>query len=299
MDFINITYKGKAILEQPITSTLSKTIQQIQMLTDLPHNAQKLILFGKNINNETNQPLQLSQSIPSLKSKQKAVIMVIGSDSNALEFIEKKNSIQKFDLPVYKPSLQRTQTTPYTFHSYTILPGLPFQEKATSLLHQIASSLEPLMKKNQYSVGALIELHPLTDASILGYNQNHGQVIAIRLRTDDLTGFRNYNDILKVMVHELAHMKFSEHDNQFKELNSLHARELKELDWRQSKGRRLVEGVEFYDPDKWKPESKKEMEMIDGEFVHKSKGYRLGDGKDDANIKQSVADAAIKRNQPK
>ena len=155
------------------------------------------------------------------------------------------------------------------------------------------------MKKNQYSVGALIELHPLTDASILGYNQNHGQVIAIRLRTDDLTGFRNYNDILKVMVHELAHMKFSEHDNQFKELNSLHARELKELDWRQSKGRRLVEGVEFYDPDKWKPESKKEMEMIDGEFVHKSKGYRLGDGKDDANIKQSVADAAIKRNQPK
>ena len=90
MDFINITYKGKAILEQPITSTLSKTIQQIQMLTDLPHNAQKLILFGKNINNETNQPLQLSQSIPSLKSKQKAVIMVIGSDSNALEFIERR-----------------------------------------------------------------------------------------------------------------------------------------------------------------------------------------------------------------
>lgn len=60
------------------------------------------------------------------------------------------------------------------------------------------------MKARKWSVGELIELTPF-EASILGYNRNAGQLIALRLRTDDLSGFRHYDSIRKVLLHELTH----------------------------------------------------------------------------------------------
>jgi hypothetical protein len=60
------------------------------------------------------------------------------------------------------------------------------------------------MKTRKWSVGELIELTPF-EASILGYNRNAGQLIALRLRTDDLSGFRHYDSVRKVLLHELTH----------------------------------------------------------------------------------------------
>lgn len=61
-----------------------------------------------------------------------------------------------------------------------------------------------IMKLHQWRVGSLIELSP-AEKSILGYNRNKGQLIALRLRTDDLEGFRHYDAVRKVLLHELAH----------------------------------------------------------------------------------------------
>lgn len=47
-----------------------------------------------------------------------------------------------------------------------------------------------------------------------------GQEISLRLRTDDLRGFRRYDRILETLIHELAHMVYSDHDIHFKTLNS-------------------------------------------------------------------------------
>lgn len=47
-----------------------------------------------------------------------------------------------------------------------------------------------------------------------------GQEISLRLRTDDLKGFRRYDRIRETLIHELAHMVWGEHDANFKELNS-------------------------------------------------------------------------------
>lgn len=33
-------------------------------------------------------------------------------------------------------------------------------------------------------------------------------------------GFRKYDRIRETLIHELAHMQYSEHDNDFKQLNS-------------------------------------------------------------------------------
>lgn len=55
---------------------------------------------------------------------------------------------------------------------------------------------------------------------VLGYNVNRGQEISLRLRTDDLRGFRKYARIRETLVHELAHMVWEEHDDRFKTFNS-------------------------------------------------------------------------------
>lgn len=66
---------------------------------------------------------------------------------------------------------------------------------------------------------------------ILGLNVNKGQEIHLRLRTDDLAGFRRYRSIRDTLCHELAHMVWSEHDANFKGLNSQLLRECADLCW--------------------------------------------------------------------
>ena len=36
------------------------------------------------------------------------------------------------------------------------------------------------------------------------FSQNHGEEISLRLRTDDLKGFRKYESIKKTLLHELV-----------------------------------------------------------------------------------------------
>ncbi len=44
-------------------------------------------------------------------------------------------------------------------------------------------------------------------------------------------GFRRYNRIRETLVHELAHMVWGEHDNNFKQLNSQLLKSCTQLDW--------------------------------------------------------------------
>ena len=102
------------------------------------------------------------------------------------------------------------------------LNGFSDIEKARVLLAKIRddAGIKLIMKNREWRVTRLIELHP-NEKTILGYNQNKGQIIALRLRLDDLSGFRDYSSIIKVMLHELAHMIFSEHDQHFHALDRL------------------------------------------------------------------------------
>ena len=53
-----------------------------------------------------------------------------------------------------------------------------------------------IMKKYKWSVGALVEMDPLehtyVDHKTLGLNRNKGEVIELRIRTDEYAGFRQY-----------------------------------------------------------------------------------------------------------
>ena len=71
--------------------------------------------------------------------------------------------------------------------------------------------LHTALNAYRWSVGKLSEMPPegkvgVSPVCILGVNINAGQEISLRLRTDDLRGFRRYDRIRETLIHELAHM---------------------------------------------------------------------------------------------
>ncbi|KAI3465599.1 hypothetical protein Pfo_022262 [Paulownia fortunei] len=129
------------------------------------------------------------------------------------------------------------------------LPGIeldPPASKALVLLHKLASDpgIVAIMNKHRWRVGILTEMAPIgyvgvSPKCILGFNKNHGEEISLRLRTDDLKGFRKYESIKKTLLHELAHMVFSEHDSNFYALDTQLNKEAATLDWTKSSGHTL------------------------------------------------------------
>ncbi|KAJ1999843.1 hypothetical protein GGI04_004396 [Coemansia thaxteri] len=130
------------------------------------------------------------------------------------------------------PAATPSMPLQHTFARLAPLPGLPREPQARALLQRLArdEGVVQVMRKHRYSVRELRELHP-REQSILGYNRNRGEVIALRLRTDDLDSFRDYAAIRDVLMHELAHMVWDAHDDNFHRLlRQLHA-DLDDLDW--------------------------------------------------------------------
>ena len=129
-------------------------------------------------------------------------------------------------------------------------PGLnPSPSQARALLHRLAADpgILGVMKKHGWKVGLLSEMPPegkvgISPVCLLGFNRGHGLEISLRLRTDDLKGFRRYDSIRLTLIHELAHMVHAEHDVPFKELNSQLRREVEALDWRGATGVRTAGG---------------------------------------------------------
>lgn len=75
------------------------------------------------------------------------------------------------------------------------VPGVPPPEAAMAYLERLSTDpgIRAIMEKYQWSVGVLKEFAPsletgivgITEGCLLGYNQNKGQVIALRLRTGE------------------------------------------------------------------------------------------------------------------
>ncbi|GFP96132.1 ubiquitin and wlm domain-containing metalloprotease spcc1442.07c [Phtheirospermum japonicum] len=117
------------------------------------------------------------------------------------------------------------------------IAGFDDEEKRTLSL--------PGIELNPPASRALELLHKLaSDPGIVAImNKNCGEEISLRLRTDDLKGFRKYESIKKTLLHELAHMVFSEHDSNFYALDSQLNKEAATLDWTKSRGHTLIGGT--------------------------------------------------------
>eukprot|EP01034_Spumella_vulgaris_P027073 gene27073-33743_t len=140
-------------------------------------------------------------------------------------------------------STKYVKQSAYRFNNIETLGDLPNRERALEILTELANDVGVLavMEKHKWTVGSLCELYPegyvgVSETCVMGLNKNKGQSILLRLRTDDLKGFRNFTSIKKVLYHELAHNVHSDHDDQFHLLMRQIEKEVSLLDWRQSKG---------------------------------------------------------------
>ena len=116
------------------------------------------------------------------------------------------------------------ECTDASFGSRTDRINAPHAFEARRLLERLATDpgIIALLIKRQLVVGTLGEIDPIDDrlmqskasegACLLGYNTNHGLRIDIKLRTDDLTSFRPYKELVSTLIHELSHNWCSEHD---------------------------------------------------------------------------------------
>jgi len=107
-----------------------------------------------------------------------------------------------------------TESTPHAF-------------RAMELLQKLASDpgVVAIMKERELVVGTLGEMDPIDDrimqkteaqggggVCLLGYNTNRGLRIDLKLRTDDLSGFRHYADLAGTLIHELSHNWVGDHN---------------------------------------------------------------------------------------
>ncbi|KAJ0234419.1 Zinc metalloproteinase-like protein [Hirschfeldia incana] len=150
---------------------------------------------------------------------------------------------------------------PYIFCAFRTLqlPGIELNPPASDALkrmHMLASDpgIIAIMNKHRWRVGIMTELAPVgyvgvSPKCLLGFNKNQGEEISLRLRTDDLKGFRKYQSIKKTLLHELAHMVYTEHDEKFYALDSQLNKEAESLDWTKSRGHTLngAKGTKDFD----------------------------------------------------
>jgi hypothetical protein len=146
----------------------------------------------------------------------------------------------------------RSATDEYGFGRVEALPNLPSQGEAQRLLESLANDpgVRACMTKHNWKVGSLAELYPEgkvgeSEVCVMGLNKNKGQQILLRIRTDNLQGFRKMLSIRKVLFHELAHNVHSEHDGNFFQLMRQIEQECNAMDWTEGAGLSTEPSADF------------------------------------------------------
>ncbi|KAG2307216.1 hypothetical protein Bca52824_026964 [Brassica carinata] len=195
---------------------------------------------------------------------------ILGFEDEERRLRQKKFSITSIKLP----------QGPYIFCAFRTLqlPLSPPPADALKRMHMLASDpgIIAIMNKHHWRVGIMTELAPVgyvgvSPKCLLGFNKNQGEEISLRLRTDDLKGFRKYQSIKR-------------HYSMSCQLN----KEAESLDWTKSRGHTLngAKGTKDFDD-----EEDFFDEIRDENFAQRVGGnqYHLG------NARESSVAAAYRR----
>jgi hypothetical protein len=168
-------------------------------------------------------------------------LMLVGPKQDEIDALRKEDEQgARMQAPrKYHPSMLRTGSTPRRtgvadssttpsnpFHSLKVhaatAPSAPEYAQIMERLRRLSTDEAVLhvCRIHGFQVGQLTELLPHEHPNLLGLNENMGQRISLRLRTDMYDGLRLYRDTRQVLLHELAHNKVNDHPPEFKILNS-------------------------------------------------------------------------------
>ncbi|KAF1778253.1 WLM domain [Phytophthora cactorum] len=212
MPTLSVNYKGQShALSFPDRSspTIAELQAQIERVVGVQPDAQRL--FQKRRRVDCSDVSRLLLDIEDMKATQSAVQqeMKIRESRRVVDISKRNQGIQARD----------TVSTSYRFHAIEPLKNFADKDKAQEILEKLANDRGILAMERW----GLAEMPPdgkvgVDPVCVLGLNQNKGQKILLRLRTDDLLGFRKFLSIKKVLFHELSHNVHSEHDNKFYQL---------------------------------------------------------------------------------
>lgn len=257
----------KLLLELNSEASLRELGEELQRLTDVKADSMKLIIPQSSTKSSKlflpfseehsclklediaivqGKPLRMmgvsEREVDQLLKDAKANLRIAGFEDEE----KRMNRLSKgYQLSVKLPE------GPYIFCDFRTLelPGVklnPPASEALKRMHMLAADpgIVAIMRKHRWQVGIMTEMAPegyvgISPVCLLGLNKNHGEEISLRLRTDDLKGFRKYETIKKTLLHELAHMVYSEHDSNFYALDRQLNQEAFALDWTRSRSHTL------------------------------------------------------------
>ena len=123
------------------------------------------------------------------------------------------------------------------FSSYETLPNLPHRDYALYLLRRCAYIVSPIMARHGWTVTLLFELSPASSCHGIRYfrttyrRNRFGHItskkvvpmnISLRLRDSrDPSLFKPTYDLVRTLLHELAHLEFGKHCVGFYNFNAV------------------------------------------------------------------------------
>ncbi|SAM86477.1 uncharacterized protein UBRO_08942 [Ustilago bromivora] len=254
------------------SSTLSELRQAVEELTFIPADKQKLLVPTSagiaDLNRRHDGDIKVDQRTLAdvgLASKPETKLSVLGPSSHELEQLyqcesemQKRNAPRQYHPSMLRGAKARNTTQPASsFSPFGKIYAHPMTSETSPLHAKIIDYLTRLSRDpgilhicslHNFRVGALTELLPWKHPNLLGLNENAGQRILLRIRTDDAEGFRDYKTTRRVLVHELAHNKVADHPPEFKMLNSELNAQIEAFQKGQQDGsHKLVEG-DVYEP---------------------------------------------------
>lgn len=204
-----------------------KILQGTSILADIGNNNAKLLLVGNSPGNAL---------VPDEISK------LIRDDLTE----EGRNHRRPYAINVRDIKQRTNMLSPYRFHKVVALSHYADAHRAHAILNSLATdpAILHVLELHKWSIGELCEMEPegyvgVSEVCVLGLNQNKGQKIFLRIRTDDKLGFRKMLTIRNVLYHELAHNDHSDHDEAFFRLMRQVQREAEAADWTRSRAHRL------------------------------------------------------------
>jgi len=245
---VTLSYKGEVmeVAAQP-TDALAVVVESVADVLDVDPQFVKVILRGRR--------LDLAQTLSTQGVKSGAKLMLIASSPEEVARLLAQRSdptVRGFDGekrleahrrsgldPVAASEWRAVQDKEHKFGKLEVVafpcpPVTPHPFEAEKLLVKLSTDpgIVACMREHKWFVGKLCEMDPADDklkkkqaagsgggggggACTLGYNENGGARIYVRLRTDDLRGMREYRGLVTTLLHELAHNEFGPHTRPF------------------------------------------------------------------------------------
>ncbi|XP_019162660.1 PREDICTED: uncharacterized protein LOC109159096 isoform X2 [Ipomoea nil] len=263
----SVTWRGKKFtLEMEPGTTLKALGDELRKLTNVEDDTMRLIVP---INKSSKLIYPFSKEHSYLKLDEASILQgkslrMLGVPRDEVDEVleranedlriagfEEEEKRQRQRIPDRLGTSLKLPQGPYIFCDFRTLhlPGIelnPPTSEALKLMHKLAADpgIVAIMNKHRWRVGLMSEMAPVgyvgvSPKCLLGLNKNQGEEISLRLRTDDLKGFRKYQSIKKTLLHELAHMIYSDHDANFYALDKQLNEEAATLDWTKSRSHTL------------------------------------------------------------